>query len=110
MSLSVNGVIRVCDDPVEVPYNGGLFLNFTAEGKNRRKRGERFYYRVSMFVPEDKVQTAKEELKKGVSLYLHHADLEGNRAKSDPNYIYNQIKVTWSGIDMLVMTLQGDTQ
>ena len=110
MSLSVAGIVRILDEPVENTFETGVYFNFSAETKDRRKKGGRMYYKIGMFIPKDKLEEAREDLKKGTSFQIVHGDLDGKRAPSDVNIIYNQVKTCWANIEVLVQTLRGDIQ
>jgi hypothetical protein len=111
MSLSITGIIRVNDDPqVNPTENGGAYFNFTAEGKDRKKKGGRFYYKVGLYVPAQKLNEAREEIVRGSNWQICHADLAGSRSQKDPNYIYNHVQTSWWDITKLIQTMHGDVQ
>lgn len=110
MSLAIAGIVRIIDEPVENTFDNGVYFNFSAETKDRRKKGGRMYYKIGLFVPKDKLDVAREDIKKGTSIQIVHGDLDGKRAKNDPNIIYNQVKTCWANIEVLVMALRGEIQ
>ena len=110
MSLSVAGIVRILEDPIENPFENGVYFNFPAETKDRRKKGGRMYYKIGLFIPKDRLEEAREDLKKGTSFQIVHGDLDGKRGHNDPNVIFNQVKTTWANIEVLVMTLRSELQ
>lgn len=111
MSLSIVGVVRIAEEPtLNSLEQGGTFFNFTAEGKDPKKQGGRYYYKVGVYVPEGKVDQAKGELVKGKSLFIRHGDLTGSKSEKDANYVYNKVNTTWWDITGLIQTMHGDVQ
>jgi len=110
MSLGVQGIVRVYDTPEEHTLEDGAFFNFVGEGKDPRVKGARKYYCVSIYVPKEKIERAREDLAKGKSIYIRHGDLDGRKNELYPTRPLMQVKSMWSHIDPLVMTMRAEIQ
>lgn len=103
MALGTHGIVRIIEEPNRVPLTkGGAYFNCIAEGKNPKKKGARFYYRVSIYVPADKLDEADEEIVKGACVEIKHGELDGNRSQNNVNLILNQVHTAWWDLDFLV--------
>jgi len=110
MSLGVQGIVRIYDEPTENKLDDGVFFNCVGEGKDPKIKGGRKYYSVSVFVPNEKVEVAREDLRKGSSIYIRHGDLDGKRNELYPTRPYMQVRTSWFNIEPLVMTMRAETQ
>ena len=110
MSLGVQGIVRVYDTPEERALEDGVFFNFVGEGKDPKVKGGRKHYCVSIYVPKEKIETAREDLAKGKSIYIRHGDLDGKKNELYPTRPLMQVKTSWFNIEPLVMTMRAETQ
>lgn len=102
MSLHAHGVVRIADEPRVTPLeNGGAYFNCVAEGQNPKKKGGRFYYKLSIYVPSATINRAHEEIVKGCSIWVHGSIIDGVRTQKDVNVIFNQVQTAWWDIKFL---------
>ena len=110
MSLGVYGIVRIYEVPEEHAVGENFFFNFIGEGKDPKVKGGRRYYNISLYVPKEKVEVAREDIAKGKSIYIRHGDLDGKRNEMYPNRPMIQVKTAWSNIEPLVMTMRAEIQ
>jgi hypothetical protein len=94
------------NQPEEKKAKGGIYLNFTGIGKNPYAKGRK-YYRISIWVPTDKADPARKVLTKGKTIWLRHAEVDGNK-NPESGVVFMQITSKWPWVEPLTQTMDGE--
>ena len=101
MTLSVTGnvFIKPGTQITENKYKQATYFNFIAISKHPF-REQRTPHKISVYVPDDKLDRARQVLKAGEMIYIRHADLDGNQ--TDQGAVMTEVKTAWKDIEHMI--------
>ena len=99
MTLSVHGNIYITKQEIqEKKWKKGVFFEFRAVSKHPSK-DTRTPHKVTIFVPNEKLERARQVIKPGQMLGIRHAELDGYEHESGT--IYSQVRANWNHLEVL---------
>jgi hypothetical protein len=102
--LSTSGVVYLRQDPVERKTGKGIYFNTVALAKDPRG-GKAKVYRLSIWVPDQKLESAREGLSRGNYVQLRHGELDGT--ENEAGHVFSQVTTKWDWVEILGVAPQG---
>jgi len=98
MTLSVTGNVYIKPNSlvVENKYKAATYFNFVAVSKHPFKE-DRTPHKISVYVPDDKLERARLVLKPGEMIYIRHGDLEATQTAAGA--VMAEVKTAWQNIE-----------
>jgi len=101
MLTVVGNIFIPGSSPVEEKkWKSAVYFTFTAVSKHPTQEGKHCYHKVSIYVPDEHVERARQIIKPGEMLFLRHADLDGRQ--SEQGAVFSEVKTTWNNIEHMV--------
>ena len=100
MTLTAHGNIYITAQEVrEKKWTHGSFFEFEAVSKHPTK-DKKIPHKISVFVPDEKLERAREVFKSGQMLGLRHAELDTYKYE-ETGAIYATIRASWKDLEIL---------
>lgn len=107
--LAVTGNIYIQQQQIQIKeIEKGAYFSFIGLSKHPRE-DKRCAHSISIFIPKNKVETAKRIIVPGTMLLLRHADLDGHQPIPG-GQITATVKTNWNWIEILTRTPRKEKQ
>lgn len=104
--LTVNGIVIVTEAPKESSYKDNSYFMCEISSPDPYTTGEKHFYSISIFVPKEKIQSAREQLVEGALLYLRTAELSAKKlvnTLTKEKYKKTIIKASFNNLSFLTV-------
>jgi hypothetical protein len=98
MTLSVTGNIFIQPSAQiqEKKYKQAVYFSFVAVSKHPYKE-IRTPHKISIYVPDDKLERARQVIRPGEMIYIRHGDLDATL--TDQGAVMAEVKTDWKSIE-----------
>ena len=96
--IDAQGIVRIEEVPEQITRKNGSFFNLTTSAPDLEvpEKNKIHYYRVSIFVPIENLNSAVKTLTKGTTLLIRHLKAAGNRLETGT--IMTSFNTSWKWV------------